>query len=97
MNTLEIYRNHGCLSAEKRNVYTYVAPESTAVVSDKITVKIPDDWDVYETVSGTHILISPWGMEYRPNEVLYGNDKPVFAAYHDGEYYKSELEVIEDD
>lgn len=41
-NSIEIYKNYGCLAAEKRNLYTYGAPHATAVCSDKMTVEIPD-------------------------------------------------------
>ena len=45
---IKIYCNYGCLSAEKRNIYTYGCPDSTATCWDEMTVEIPEGWEVYE-------------------------------------------------
>lgn len=94
-NSIEIYRNYGCLAAEKRNLYTYGAPHATAVCSDKMTVEIPDGWTLSETVSGGVIVTAPWGWDYQINEVLAGNDAPMFIARdNDGRGYKRTLKII---
>lgn len=94
-NSIEIYRNYGCLAAEKRNLYTYGAPHATAVCSDKMTVEIPDGWTLSETVSGGVIVTAPWGWDYQINEVLAGNDVPVFIARDkDGRGHKRVLKII---
>lgn len=94
-NSIEIYKNYGCLAAEKRNIYTYGAPHATAVCSDKMTVEIPDGWTLSETVSGGVIVTAPWRWDYQINEVLAGNDVPVFIARdNDGRGYKRALKII---
>ena len=78
--TLEIYRNYGCLGAEKRIVYTYGGRASTATCSDKITVEIPDGWELAENFMGETIVEAPWGWTYMINEVLRGDKRPCFIA-----------------
>ena len=80
MKTLEIYRNFGALTAEKRYIYTFGNPNPTATTWDKLTVKIPDDWDAYENPYGETIILTPWGQPYTPNELLIGNNAPEFCA-----------------
>lgn len=46
---IKIYCNYGVLAAEKRNVYTYGAPEATATCWDEITVEIPEGWNHTKT------------------------------------------------
>ena len=95
METLKIYKNYGCLAAEKRNVYTYGAEQPTATCADEITVKIPDGWKVVDTESDI-LLESPWGWTYNPNDLLNGNEKPCFMGYdRDGRIFNIPLEVIE--
>ena len=78
---IKIYCNYGCLSAEKRNVYTYGAPEATATCWDEITVEAPEGWEPYENYMGELMVTAPWGTNYTINEVLEGNEKPCFSDY----------------
>lgn len=98
---IEIYCNYGCLSAEKMNVYTYDAPEATAVTYDKLSVTIPDGWKTWHGGMGELFLEAPWGTRYEVSEVLYsmrrnGVDFPCFKAYDkDGRYHIQRLTVVE--
>jgi hypothetical protein len=49
-------------------------------IYDTMTVRIPDGWEFYETVTGEKALKSPWGWQYSVDEVLSGDTKPVFFA-----------------
>lgn len=96
MKTFEIYRNYGCLAAEKRVIYTYGAEAETAVCSDEITVGVPDGWKLYETVSGKIACEAPWGWKYNINELLCGNEYPYFSAIDkSGKNNLIKLEIIE--
>lgn len=77
---IKIYCNHGILAAEKRNVYTYGAPEATATCWDEMTVEIPEGWETFKNAMGNLMVTAPWGWEYGINEVLQGNEKPCFYA-----------------
>ena len=77
---IKIYCNYGVLAAEKRNVYTYGAPHSTATCWDEMTVEIPEEWESYENNTGELMVTAPWGWSYSINEVLQGNEKPCFYA-----------------
>mgnify|MGYP000117971610 FL=1 len=94
---IKIYCNYGCLSAEKRNVYTYGAPEATATCWDEITVEAPEGWEPYENYMGELMVTAPWGTNYTINEVLEGNEKPCFSAY-DGnrKLHRTFLKTVED-
>lgn len=81
MKTIEIYCNYGVLAAEKRNVYTFGGPHEMATCSDKMTVAIPEEWELYETTHGNFAVTAPWGWDYLINEVLAGNTYPYFRAY----------------
>lgn len=95
MKTLEIYKNYGVLESEKRNVFTFGAEHSTATCSDKITVAIPDGWNVFETASGRTAVTAPWGWDYDIDDVLQGNKKPYFCAMdHNMNEHRAELEEI---
>lgn len=97
---IEIYCNYGCLSAEKMNVYTYDAPEATAVSYDKLSVAIPDEWKTLHGEMGELLLEAPWGTRYEVSEVLYsmrrnGVDSPCFKAYDkNGRYHIQRLRVV---
>ena len=82
MQILKIYRNYGCLSAEKRSIYTCDSPEGTAACWDQIEVAIPRELEVYENTWGTFVAF-PWGEIYNVNECLYGNEKPCVIGYDD--------------
>ena len=60
METIKIYKNYGCLAAEKRSIYTYGAEQPTATCADVIIVKIPDGWKVINSENDI-LLESPWG------------------------------------
>lgn len=92
METIKIYKNYGCLGAEKRIIYTYGNPADTARCSDEISVKIPEGWEIYESISGETILTAPWGKNYTVYEVLSGDEYPYFRTFGNGE--KIRLEVI---
>lgn len=81
---IKIYCNYGVLAAEKRNVYTYGAPEATATCWDEITVEIPEGWETCENNAGDLMVTAPWGWSYKINEVLQGDEKPCFYALDDG-------------
>lgn len=82
--TIEIYKNYGCLAAEKRIIYTYGAEHPTAVTSDRIKVEIPEGWETYKNAYDEIMLTAPWGWNYSVNDVLGGNDCPVFTATNKG-------------
>ena len=81
MKEIQIYCNYGVLGAEKRNVYTYGSEHPHATCSDKMTVTIPDEWELYMTTSASLAAKSPWGWTYEINEILSDlNGNPVFKA-----------------
>lgn len=81
MKTIEIYCNYGVLAAEKRNVYTFGAPHATATCWDKMTVAVPEGWEIYQNQMGQTMVTAPWGWDYDINEVLQGKEYPYFRAY----------------
>ena len=83
MKELTIYENYGALVDEKRSVYTFGAPHSTAVAWEKLKVQVPDGWEATENEAGSTIIISPWGWNYTVNELLIGDKGPVFYAVDD--------------
>lgn len=96
MKEIRIFKNYGCLAAEKRVIYTYGAEAETAVCSDEITVGIPDGWEVYKTVSGEIVCETPWGGGFGINQLLEGNERPCFSAYdNNGKLHRIQLKVIE--
>lgn len=80
MQKLEIYCNYGVLGSEKRNVYTCGAEHVHAVCSDRMTVVVPDEWELYKNPAGTAMVKAPWGECFEVNEVLQGKEKPCFYA-----------------
>lgn len=84
LGRIQIYKNYGCLSAEKSIIYTYGVEHPTAICSDVITVKIPDGWEKYKNESGEIIVTAPWGENYTIHDVLYGNDTPKFRTFGHG-------------
>lgn len=91
MNTINIYSNYGCLSAEKSIIYTYGNTNETAVCSDKITVKIPEGWETYESVAGETILTAPCGKNYTVHELLCGDEYPCFRDFENGRRIRLEV------
>ena len=97
MKTIELYKNYGCLTAEKRVIYTYGMPQPTATTSDRITVRIPDGWTADKNAAGVVLLTGPDGKTYEPNEVLSGNEFPALTIYTGPENLKRyRMEVIEE-
>ena len=95
METIKIYKNYGCLAAEKRSIYTYGAEQPTATCADVIIVKIPDGWKVVNSENDI-LLESPWGWTYNPNNLLHGNENPCFMGYdRNGRIFNIPLEVVE--
>ena len=80
MKTFEIYKNYGVLAAEKRNLYTFGAEHPAATCSDKMTVSVPDGWELFENQAGDVMVKTPWGWDYAIGEVLQGNENPCFYA-----------------
>lgn len=72
------YMNYGCLSAEKRIIWTAEVPAETAITSEEVEISIPDGWKLYKTISDTLAVVSPWGWNYLLNEILKGNESPYF-------------------
>ena len=70
MKTIEIYCNYGVLAAEKRNIYTFGAKHPHATCSDKMTVVVPEGWEIYQNQAGQTMVTAPWGWDYDINEVL---------------------------
>ena len=96
--TLKIYKNYGCLTAEKRAIYTYGSKQSTAVCADEITLEIPEGWKLKENNMGEILIESPWGWTYSPNELLCGNENPCFGGCDkDGKRFLIKLKVVEED
>lgn len=93
MEAIKIYKNYGCLGAEKRAIYTYGNPQPTATCSDEITVRTPEGWETYESISGETILTAPWGDNYTMHQILSGDEHPCFRTFGHGD--KIELEVLE--
>ena len=83
MKELTIYENYGVLAAEKRSVYTFGGPHSTAVAWEKLRVQVPDGWEAYENEAGDTIITAPWGWCYTVNELLIGDKAPEFSAVDD--------------
>ena len=95
METIKIYKNYGCLAAEKRSIYTYGAEQPTVICADEIVVKIPDGWKVVNSENDI-LLESPWGWTYNPNNLLHGNENPCFMGYdRNGRIFNIPLEVVE--
>lgn len=96
METMEIFKNYGVLGAEKRNIYTYGGEHAHAVCSDKITVEIPEGWELWEDRMGREKVTAPWGWDYEINDVLAGNERPEFLAHDkDMELHHYKLNVVQ--
>lgn len=90
MKTIEIYCNYGVLAAEKRNVYTFGAEHPHATCSDKMTVAIPEEWEIYQNQAGQTMVTAPWGWDYDINEVLTDiKGRAAFRALDKNMSYKT--------
>lgn len=95
---VNIFRNYGCLSAEKTIIYTYGMPQPTAKLSEEIAVKVPKGWKLYENSFGETMITSPCGQNYSINDVLDGNEFPHFSAIDkDGVKYNERLVIVDGD
>ena len=66
---------------QKREMFILTEDSTrTATCSDRMTVKIPEGWDVFQGVTGNVMVEAPWGWTYDINEVLQGNKNPYFYA-----------------
>ncbi|MGN0345915.1 MAG: hypothetical protein ACI4DU_01385 [Lachnospiraceae bacterium] len=87
MDKFDVFRNYGCLTAEKRCVYTVGAQEASAIASDKISVKVPAGWEVFENAFGALVAENGKGDCYMVCDILCGNDSPWFIwTDGDGEH-----------
>ena len=84
MQTIEIYANYGVLTAEKRTVYTYGAEHPYATCSDKMTVVVPEGWELFQNYAGQTMISAPWGWNYDISEILRGDEHPCFYALDSG-------------
>ena len=90
---MKIYRNYGVLGAEKRFVYT---GRPISNLYEELEIEIPAGWEAYETVTGSVAVSSPWGWNYSLDEVLTGDDRPMFwAITAEGKYYSRVLKIVE--
>lgn len=80
MRTIEIYKNYGVLGSEKISVYSFGGEHPHATCSDKMTVAVPDGWEIFQSQAGQIMVTAPWGWDYEINEVLQGDKKPCFCA-----------------
>lgn len=95
-NTFKGYVNYGCLSAEKRKVWTAQLPASTATASEAVEYTVPDGWDMGYNEMGGVVLTAPWGVNYRPDELLGGNEDPYFIGTDaDGKGFRVKLDYRE--
>ena len=91
MKTIEIYANYGVLAAEKRNVYTFGAEHPHATCSDKMTVVVPDGWEIYQNEVWNTMVMTPTGWNYEINDVLGNvNGRPAFQVMDDCAGYEME-------
>ena len=90
MKTIEIYANYGVLAAEKRTVYTFDGAHTSATCSEKMTVVVPDGWEIYQNQMGQTMVTAPWGWDYDINEVLTDiNGRAAFRALDKNMSYKT--------
>lgn len=81
MRTINIYCNYGVLGSEKMKIYTFGGEHPHATCSDKMTVVVPDGWEIYKNQAGQTIVTAPWGWNYEINEVLRSKKtRPIFEA-----------------
>lgn len=64
------YRNYGVLAHEKRPFYTINGPCSSAVVSEKITIILPEDWKAVKNKIGTILFELPDGETLIAQQVV---------------------------
>lgn len=90
MKTIEIYCNYGVLAAEKRYIYTFGAEHPHATCSGKMTVVVPDGWELYQSQMGQTMVTAPWGWDYDINDVLTDiKGRAAFRALDKNMSYKT--------
>ncbi len=98
-NQFKIFANYGVLGAEKRIVYSYMAPRSE--IYDELIVELPenDSFNLYENYMGDLMVETTWGNRYTVHDVLNDlNDKPLFNALENGnKWHRVYLNIIEDE
>ena len=89
-NRFKIFANYGVLAAEKRTVYSYMAPQSD--IYDDVIV------DIYNQY-GSCLVETTWGDRYTVDDVLNDlHDKPLFNALENGnKWHRVYLNIIEDE
>lgn len=80
-NTFKGFINYGAIQAEKRQIWTSAAPHAYATAYDEVEITIPDGWTADENAFGDMIITAPWGWDYKPDELLQGNENPYFAGF----------------
>ncbi len=82
MTKINGYANYGVLAHEKQIRFTISAPHPHATVSDRITITIPDGWEVSENEAWSLLITTPYGATYAADDIIssYG-DKPVLSWY----------------
>lgn len=81
---IEVFRNYGCLAADKRIIYSHPGPIDQAVLSEKICILVPEGFCIGENVMEETLIIAPWKLNYMVNELLGGNKHPYFTWADDG-------------
>lgn len=94
---IELYKNYGCLAAEKRAIYTYGGQAGTAVCSDVVTVELPAGWDFYENVYGAGYVTTPDGNTHAINSILSGDEYPAFRIYDGYQLKQYRLKIVEEE
>ena len=96
-NQFKIFANYGVLGAEKRIVYSYMAPRSD--IYDELIVELPENgsFNMYENYMGDLMVETTWGDRYTVHDVLNDlNDKPLFTALETGnKWHRVYLNIIE--
>lgn len=78
MQILKIYRNYGCLSAERRYIYTYDIPDRTATCWDEIQCIVPDSLEIHQNYLGGKNNFFPLGRYLYDKRDFTGKRKPLF-------------------
>lgn len=81
MKQFDIYKNYGCLGADKRAVYSVGCPSATAKCYDKLTVEAPAGWEFWESESGELGATTPDGTNYPVRDILCGDERPMLRIW----------------
>lgn len=96
MKKIELFANYGVLAHEKQPCFTYGVEHNFADYSEKITVEIPEDFEILETQTGLSVKVPEMNFTYDINEIL-GNIKnePCFTWYDGNVTRRKKLKVLE--